>query len=73
MAITLIDVGIFVTAFFVALYYYGTRFYDHFKNTDVKHTKPALPFLGSITSILLRKEDLIQFFKRTYDEFPGER
>ncbi|XP_077286390.1 cytochrome P450 9e2-like [Arctopsyche grandis] len=73
MTITLVDIGIFVTVFFIGLYYYGTRFYDHFKNTDVKHTKPPLPFLGSITNILLKKEDLFQFFKRTYDEFPDER
>ncbi|XP_077285508.1 uncharacterized protein LOC143910785 [Arctopsyche grandis] len=73
MAISLVDVGIFVIAFLIAVYYYGKKFYDHFKSTDVKHTKPSFPFLGSMTGLLLRKEDLYFFFKRIYDEYPDER
>lgn len=73
MEITLIDVGIFIITFLIAVYYYGQKFYDHFKNTDVKHTKPVMPFFGSMANILLRREDLYVFFKRIYDEYPDER
>ncbi|XP_077285507.1 uncharacterized protein LOC143910784 [Arctopsyche grandis] len=73
MAITFIDVGIFAAAFLLALYYYGVKFYDHFKNTDVKYTKPPIPFIGSMWKLILRKEDMYSFFKRTYEEYPDER
>ena len=73
MALTIVDIVIFSIAFLVALYYYALKPYNHFKNTNVKHLKPSIPFMGSMESVLLRREDFISFFKRVYNAYSDEK
>lgn len=66
MALTIVDILIFLIVFIVALYYYGMKPYNHFKNTKIKHIKPSIPLLGTMETVLFGKEDIYSFCKRAY-------
>ncbi|XP_077293366.1 cytochrome P450 9e2-like isoform X2 [Arctopsyche grandis] len=67
MNLTLIDLFIFCGGFFITLYLYGSRTYDHFKNKDVKCVKPPLPFFGSGIWVFLGIEHFQDFILRCYN------
>lgn len=66
MEITCVDIVIFTIGFSIALYFYGTRKYGHFKNTDVKYWKPCLPFLGNTSDMIFRRKHFKDFILETY-------
>lgn len=73
MALSFVDIAIFLIAFLAALYYYGMKSYNCFDNTKIKHTKPSFPLLGSMENVILRRGDIIDFLKKGYQSHPGEK
>lgn len=67
MEVTFVDLIIFVIGFSIALYFYGTRKYGHFKNTGVKYSKPSYPFFGSTFEIFTGREHFKDFLLKHYE------
>lgn len=73
MEITYVDIFIFIVGFSIALYFYGTRKYGHFKNTGVKYFTPPLPFLGSTFDLLFRRRHFRDFLLENYKNCGSEK
>lgn len=74
MALTIVDIFIFLIAFLAALYYYyGKKPYKYYENTKIKHIKPRFPLMGSMENLVFKKEDIFSFLKKVYEAYPDEK
>ncbi|CAG9791115.1 unnamed protein product [Diatraea saccharalis] len=55
-----------------ALYYYGTRNHNYWKNKGVKHDKP-IPFFGTNAKNYLLRKSLTEMCVEAYQKYPEEK
>ncbi|XP_028178013.1 cytochrome P450 6B7-like [Ostrinia furnacalis] len=63
---------IFVLVLSVALYFYGTRTFNYWKQRGIKHDKP-LPFLGNNLMQFCQRASLAMIATETYKKYPNEK
>ncbi|CAG9565832.1 unnamed protein product [Danaus chrysippus] len=61
-----------VLAAIIALYLYGTKTFNYWKNKNVKHDKPV-PFFGNNTNNYMMRSSVTQLAVETYWRYPTER